>query len=225
MGRKYINRNDENDENDEKSSKSRIERLGPNIDDLDPMEVTYRNILIEKEQGPKPLTKEEIVKEEVRETGHQTRTTNQFQKYVNAHLSDRVSKINKIKEAKEKFDDEIKKLQTNEPLSSSELEQSAAELTSNTLFEMLESLKTNKEVTGNKIKQYRAQIKQAEEELFEQEMAIQKIEKELKRKKIIEAKNLHESSEIKNELTNLTEKYDVDELKRVLELLEKKNKE
>ena len=90
---------------------------------------------------------------------------------------------------------------------------------------MLESLKANKEETSNKIRQYREQIKQAEEELFGQEMTIQKIEKEMKRKQLEEAKIQQESTEIKNDLKNLTQKYDVDELKRVLELLEKKNKE
>ena len=222
MGRKYL---DKKTKEESEEPKSRIERLSPNIDALDPMEVTYRNILIEKDSPGKELTKEELVKEEIRETGHQTRTTNQFQKYINAHLSERVSKIDKIKEAKQKWDNEVKQLQSNEPTSYSEInDQVASKLTSNSLEEMLKSLKISKDITSSKIKDFRNQIKQAEEELFQQEMNIQKIEKQIRKKKIEEQQKQVDSSKIKNDLANLTEKYDVDELKRILEVLGNKEK-
>ena len=118
MGRKFINRYknenyDQEYEEEPEESKKKMERIGPNIDDVDAMDVEVRQITLEKNID-KPKSREDIIKEELQVAGHQTRTTNQFQKYINAHIEDRLSRIDKIKQAKQAFDKDIEALKGDE---------------------------------------------------------------------------------------------------------------
>ena len=226
MGRKYINRqgNEEFDqeveeEEDEKSNK--LERLGPVLDIVDPFEIQLRQFSLEKDVE-KPKTKEEKVKEEIKKAGHQTRTTNQYQRLINAHIEDRVSRIGKIKAAKEQFDKEVEALKGNEFSNLEQLEnKSVQELTSKSLEEMIKSLTLNYDLTRSKLEHFRNQVKETERELVEQKKHIDRIRSEFSRKKLEEENFESDVNEIKDEISSLGEKYTQEELKKALETLMK----
>ena len=227
MGRKYINRqgNEEFDqeyqEDNEEDNKNKLERLGPVLDIVDPYEVQLRQFSIEKDME-KPKTQEERVKEEIRKAGHQTRTTNQFQRLVNAHIEDRVSRIKNIKNAKMKFDKDIEALKGNEFVSLDKISaNSISELTSKSMEDMLSSLSLNQDITKSKLEHFRNKVKETERELVEQQKNIDRIRAEISRKKIEEANFQNDVNEIKQEISSLGQKYTQEELKAALETLMK----
>ena len=229
MGRKYINRqgNEEFDQEieedieDEEEKNNKLERLGPVLDIVDPFEIQLRQFSIEKDIE-RPKTKEEKVKEEIKRAGHQTRTTNQYQRLVNAHIEDRVSRIGKIKQAKEDFDRQVEALKGNEFTNLEKLENKSVEkLTSKSLEEMIKSLTLNYGLTKSKLEHFRNQVKETERELVEQKKHIDRIRNEFSKKKIEEESFDSDVNEIKNEISSLGEKYSPEELKKALETLMK----
>lgn len=228
MGRKYLNRtkNEEFDQDyeEEVTEKKKLERIGPNIEEIDPFEVQFRKIAIEKDLI-KPIPIEEKIHEDIKEAGHKTRTVNQYQKIVNAHLEDRVSKIDKIKKAKQQFDEEINRLQGNQFDNIKQLtDVQVQNLSSKTMEDMLKSLILNRDITVSKLEHFRNRVKETEEELIQQEINIEKIRKEIQRKKEKEMQMEKDVDLIKQEISNLKNKYDIDELKKALDLLVDKNR-
>ena len=223
--RKYINRqgNEEFDqeyEDDEEENK-KLERLGPVLDIVDPFEIQLRQFSLEKDIE-RPKTKEEKVKAEIKKAGHQTRTTNQFQRLVNAHIEDRVSKIGKIKAAKEQFDRDIEALKGNEFSNLEKLENTEVKkLTSNSLEEMLRSLSLNYDITKSKLEHFRNKVKETERELVDQQKHIERLRSEFSKKKLEEENFENDVNEIKEEISTLGEKYSPEELKKALETLMK----
>ena len=227
MGRKYINRqgNEEFDqeieEEEEEDKSNKLERLGPVLDIVDPFEIQLRQFSIEKDIE-RPKTKEEKVKEEIKKAGHQTRTTNQYQRLINAHIEDRVSRIGKIKAAKEEFDKQVESLKGNEFTNLEQLENKSVEkLTSKSLEEMIKSLTLNYDLTRSKLEHFRNQVKETERELIEQQKNIDRIRNEFSRKKLAEESFESDVNEIKEEISSLGEKYSPEELKKALETLMK----
>ena len=227
MGRKYINRqgNEEFDqeieEEEEEAKENKLERLGPVLDIVDPFEIQLRQFSIEKDIE-RPKTKEEKVKEEIKKAGHQTRTTNQYQRLVNAHIEDRVSRIGKIKEAKEQFDKEIEALKGNEFSNLEKIENtSTQELTSKSLEEMIRSLIINHDITKSKLEHFRNRVKETERELIGQQKHIERLRNEFSKKKLEEENFDNDVKEIKEEISTLGEKYSPQELKKALETLMK----
>lgn len=230
MGRRYLNRN-KNEEFEQdyaeeiEEAKKKIERIGPQIDDLDPLEVSLRQIAIEKDLE-RPKTKEERVKEEIKIAGHQTRTTNQYQKFINAHIEDRVSKIEQIKHAKSKFDQDIENLREENVGSVKDLTKlSVQSITAKSLDDMLQSLLNNLEITKSKLGYFKNKVISTEQEVLLHENNIQKIKDEITRKRIEEEEKKKRAETIKKELQGLSSKYNLDELKKVIDTLNKSNSE
>ena len=224
MGRKYINRqgNEEFDQEiEEEDSDKKLERLGPVLDVVDPFEIQLRQFSLEKDME-KPKTKEEKVKEEIKRAGHQTRTTNQYQRLVNAHIEDRVSRIGKIKQAKEKFDKDIETLKGSEFSNLEKLSTTSVhDLTSKSMEEMLRSLILNQDITKSKLEHFKNKVKETERELVEQQKNIERIRSEFSKKKVEESNFENDVNEIKQEISSLGKKYSPEELKRALEVLMK----
>lgn len=235
MGRRYLNRNkneefdqdyDETPEVEEEivdTGKKRIERVGPNIDDVDPFEVVLRQIAIEKDLE-RPKTKEERVKEEIKIAGHQTRTTNQYQKFVNAHIEERVSKIDKIRKAKEQFDRDINNLNYEhiddiKNLSNIPIQKIAAK----ELHDLLDTTLKNIDITRSKLEYFRNRVIVTEKELSQQEQSIEKIRQEIIDKEEREKTEKNRSETIKKEIEDLSKKYNLDELRKVMNTLNKSN--
>ncbi|MFN3655326.1 MAG: hypothetical protein ACK4TO_08395 [Candidatus Nitrosotenuis sp.] len=108
--------------------KRHLERIGSPITD-DPMDA-YRNIIL---RSGKTKQEQKDIEETVAEAGHETRSVNQVVKLVNIHLSEKVKRLNEIKAASKRFDDELNMF-TNpiaqEADQSSELQTNAAPLES-----------------------------------------------------------------------------------------------
>ena len=223
MGRKFINRykneNYDQEYEEEDENKKKMERIGPNIDDVDAMDVVMRQITLEKNLD-KPKSREEIVKEELQVAGHQTRSTNQFQKYINAHIEDRLSRIDKIKQAKQAFDKDIEALKGDEFQYLTKLKETKVEsLSSKAMQEMLHSLTLNKDITVSKLEHFKNRVKETEQELFRQEKDIAKIEKRIREKQIQEKEEQLKEENIKKDLSELSKKYNVNELRKILQSL------
>ena len=205
MGRKFINRYknenyDQEYEEEPEETKKKMERIGPNIDDVDAMDVEIRQITLEKNMD-KPKSREEIIKEELQVAGHQTRTTNQFQKYINAHIEERLSRIDKIKQAKQAFDKDIEALKGDEFQYLTKLKETKVEsLSSKAMQEMLHSLTLNKDITVSKLEHFKNRVKETEQELFRQEKDIAKIEKRIREKQIQEKEEQLKEENIKKEI-------------------------
>jgi len=226
LGRKYINRqgNEEFDQEiEEEEDSKKLERLGPVLDIVDPFEIQLRQFSIEKDQV-RPKTKEEKVKEEIKKAGHQTRTTNQYQRLVNAHIEDRVSRIAKIKKAKQQFDKDIETLKGDEFSNIEKLTTtSIQDLTSKSIEDMLRSLTLNQDITKSKLEHFRNKVKETERELVEQQKNIERIRSELSSKKISETSFEKDVDEIKQEISSLGKKYTPEELKKAFEIIMKSN--
>ena len=224
MGRKFINRYknenyDQEYEEEPEEIKKKMERIGPNIDDVDAMDVEVRQITLEK-NFEKPKSREEILKEELQVAGHQTRTTNQFQKYINAHIEDRLSRIDKIKQAKQAFDKDIEALKGDEFQYLTRLKETKVEtLSSKAMQEMLHSLTLNKDITKSKLEHFKNRVKETEQELLRQEKDIEKIEKRINEKLIQENEEKVKEESIKKDLAVLSKKYNVNELRKILQSL------
>ena len=230
MGRKFINRYknenyDQEYEEEEEESKKKMERIGPNIDDVDAMDVVMRQITLEKNLD-KPKSREDIVKEELQVAGHQTRTTNQFQKYINAHIEDRLSRIDKIKQAKQAFDKDIEALKGDEFQYLTKLKETKVEtLSSKAMQEMLHSLTLNKDITKSKLEHFKNRVKETELELLRQEKDIERIEKRINEKKLQEREEQLKEDNIKKDLSELSKRYNVNELRKILQSLSTQDEE
>lgn len=74
--------------------------------DEDPFGPTFRKLYF-KEEEVDTREHSEKVKDKFAEAGNDTRNANQFVKFVNAHIQNKVSHLEKIKEAQRKFEEEL----------------------------------------------------------------------------------------------------------------------
>jgi hypothetical protein len=82
--------------------KRHLEKIdSPSTDD--PMDA-YRSVIL---RSGKTEQEQKDIEETVAETGHETRNVNQVVKLVNIHLSEKVKRLNEIKAASKRFDDEL----------------------------------------------------------------------------------------------------------------------
>jgi hypothetical protein len=91
------------DESDDESPV--ITELGPKIEIQDPLEVKDRAIFFSSKEIPK--TKQEIVQEKSDAIKDQLNTTNQYQKFVNVVLQERMGDIKKILDKEKRFSEEL----------------------------------------------------------------------------------------------------------------------
>lgn len=64
----------------------------------------YRSVIL---RSGKTEQEQKDIEETVAEAGHETRSVNQVVKLVNLHLSEKVKRLNEIKAASKRFDDEL----------------------------------------------------------------------------------------------------------------------
>lgn len=91
------------DESDDEPSV--ITELGPKIDIQDPLDVKDRTIFFSSKEIPK--TKQEIVQEKSDAIKDQLNTTNQYQKFVNVALKERMGDIKKLLDKEKRFSEEL----------------------------------------------------------------------------------------------------------------------
>lgn len=82
-----------------------VTELGPKIEIQDPLEIKDRTIFFSSKEAPK--TKQEIVQEKSEAIKDQLNTTNQYQKFVNVALKERMGDIKKILDKEKRFSEEL----------------------------------------------------------------------------------------------------------------------
>jgi hypothetical protein len=92
------------DDSDDDESRV-ITELGPKIEIHDPLEVKDRTIFFSSKEIPK--TKQEIVQEKSEAIKDQLNTTNQYQKFVNVALKERMGDIKKLLDKEKRFSEEL----------------------------------------------------------------------------------------------------------------------
>ena len=110
---KHINRLTKEDESKKQDSKdisaedewSHITELGPKIDIQDPLAVSDRSIFFSKKS--QAMTKQEIVQEKSEEFKDDINNTNQYQKFVNVLLKERMNDLKKMLDKDKQFAQEL----------------------------------------------------------------------------------------------------------------------
>jgi chromosome segregation ATPase len=207
MVEKYLNRKDSDDDEE-----SHIADLALKLDDsmgsIDPMEVKARTITFGKEVSNAP--KDVVVKEKSEKFKDQMSNTNQYLKFINAHLAAKKSKIEKLKESERRFKEEIESLQSDQLKPRAELDKvNYKYITENDTKSLLAHLETERNILREKLSHQEQQIKSTVQQIQQKDEQIIQIKNELDS---LVKKNMQESQDpiavIKDELAKLGIKDD-----------------
>jgi uncharacterized protein (DUF3084 family) len=83
-----------------------LEKQNAPQNDEDPLGPMYRRLYFREEETDTRENSEKI-KDKFAEAGNDTRNANQFVKFVNAHIQNKVTQLEKVKEAQRKFEQEL----------------------------------------------------------------------------------------------------------------------
>ncbi len=220
MGRKYINRTSRNSsdvsaEDEWAHITDNVE--GPALEVKDAMDVQERSISFSKDEVPK--TTFERVKEGTRNAMDAAGNTGQYIKFVNRHIDNQKKEIDKIKKIKEKFDQEIELLQSHNPNLLKLDVDSLENFDIKTVSKYLQQLLQEKGFTKKKLNNLKDVIESVEGELQNQENQIQGLNQELESKQLEEQVNGKDTLTIKTELNSLLEKYGINNLSNVFDMV------
>ncbi len=220
MGRKYINRTSRNSsdvsaEDEWAHITDNVE--GPTLEIKDAMDVQDRTISFSKDEVQK--TTFERVKEGTRNAMDAAGNTGQYIRFVNRHIDNQKKEIDKIKKIKETFDQEIELLQSHNPnllkLDADSLDNFDNKVVSKYLHQLLQQ----KILTKKKLNNLKNVIENVEDELQNQESQIKGLNQELESKQLEERANEKNSVIIKTELNSLVEKFGIDNLSNVFDMV------
>jgi len=220
MGRKYINRTrrDSSDVSAEDEWAHITDNVeGPALEDKDTMDVQERSIIFSKDEVPK--TTFERVKEGTRNAMDAAGNTGQYIKFVNRHIDNQKKEIDKIKKIKEKFDQEIELLQSHNPNLLKLDVDSLENFDIKTVSKYLQQLLQEKGFTKKKLNNLKDVIESVEDELQNQENQIQGLDQELESKQLEERVDGKDTLTIKTELNSLLEKYGINNLSNVFDMV------
>ncbi|WP_179368085.1 hypothetical protein [Candidatus Nitrosotenuis sp. DW1] len=171
MAEKHLNRiSDEEKEQAKKDSDddwSHITGVGSRIEVVDPLAVTDRTIIFGKDIIPS--TKEDVVKEKTDEFKDQIGNTNQYLKFVNAHLAAKKERLDMLKERDRKFQEEIDSLNGNSIKPRSDLDK-------------INYKYITEDDTKSLVIHMASELEQIKEKLTHQESQVQKTKIELRQK-------------------------------------------
>jgi predicted RNase H-like nuclease (RuvC/YqgF family) len=172
MVEKHINRKDDDDEDAQRKE------TGINLESYDPMDVTARTIIFGKEISNAP--KEIIIKEKSEQIKDQMNNTNQYLKFINAHLAVNKSKIDKIKEAKKRFEEEVESLQNTQLKPRDELDRVHYKyITESDAKSLLVHLESEREILREKLAHQQEQIEKTKQLLQQKDEHIFQIKNEI----------------------------------------------
>jgi chromosome segregation ATPase len=155
-----------------------ITEIGPKLEIVDPLAVTSRQISFGKERSYS--TKEEAVQDKSERFKDDISNTNQYLKFVNAHLAAKKDKINKLKADEQRFKEEIESLQNFQVKPRSELDKiHYKKITQNDTSSLLMHLQSEREATLEKIAYHQTQIERSKQELQEKDVQIADVKKEI----------------------------------------------
>jgi len=220
MGRKYINRanRDSSDVSAEDEWAHITDNVeGPALEIKDAMDIQDRTISFSKDEVPK--TAIERVKDGTRNAMDAAGNTGQYIKFVNRHIDNQKKEIDKIKKIKEKFDQEVELLQSHNPNLLKLDVDSLENFDIKTVSKYLQQLLQEKGFTKKKLNNIKSVIENVEDELQNQENQIQGLNQELESKQLEEHANGKDALTIKTELNTLLEKYGINNLANVFDMV------
>ncbi|MEM3064524.1 MAG: hypothetical protein QW177_04035 [Candidatus Nitrosotenuis sp.] len=173
MVEKHINRKESAED-----EWSHITEIGPKIDAADPMAVVARTIVFGKELSNAP--KETIIKEKAEQFKDQINNTNQYLKFINAHLAEKKSKIAQLRENERRFKEEIESLQNNSIKPRTELDRIHYKyIKENDARSLLAHLETERQALKEKLQYWQEQIERTKQELNQKDEQIKTVQGEL----------------------------------------------
>jgi len=220
MVRKYINRtrrdsSDVSAENEWEYFTDNVKE--PALEIKDAMDIQKRSIILSKNDLRK--TTFERVKEGTRNAMDAAGNTGQYIKFVNRHIDKQKKEIDKIKKIKEKFDQEIELLQSHNPNLLKLDVDSLDNFDNKEVSKYLQQLLQEKVHTKKKLNNLKNVIENVEDELQNQESQIKGLDQELESKQLEEQANRKDSVIIKTELNLLVEKFGIDNLSNVFDMV------
>lgn len=155
-----------------------ITGAGTKIEAFDPLAVSDRTIMFGKEKAH--ATKEEAVKEKSGEFMDQINNTNQYLKFINAHLVEKKNHLDRIREAERKFKEEVESLQNDTLKPRADLEKvNSKYITENEKKSILVHLENERDSLREKIAHHMSQIEKLQGEILEKDGKITCLAKEI----------------------------------------------
>lgn len=205
MVEKHINRlvDDQKKKESAEDEWSHITETGPKLEIVDPLAVSARTIRFGKEQNYS--TTEEAVRDKSERFKDEISNTNQYLKFVNAHLAAKKTKIAQLKEDEKRFKEEMESLQNFQVKPRSDLDKvNYKKITEKDTESLLTHLQSEREVLQAKIAHQQSQLEKAKQELEQKDSQIEEVKSEIDL--LNKKKTTHESSPIeviRAELTRL----------------------
>jgi chromosome segregation ATPase len=189
MAEKHLNRiSDEEREAKEDSKQdadedwSHITGVGSRIEVVDPLAVTDRSIIFGKDIGIS--SKEDTVKEKTDEFKDQIGNTNQYLKFVNAHLAAKKEKVDMLKEKEKKFQEEIELLRGNTVKPRAELDKvNYKYITENDTNSLIVHMASELEQIKEKLTHQESQVEKTRSEIQQKEDQIKHLQEEIAQNK------------------------------------------
>ncbi len=178
MVEKHISRkNDKGGQSDE-DEWSHITETGPKLDSIDPMAVVARTIVFGKELSDS--AKEIVVKEKSQEFKDQMNNTNQYLKFINAHLAENKSKVQKLKEDERRFKEELESLQDGTIKPRSELDKvNYKYINENDTRSLFSHLEVERQVLREKLVHQQEQLEKTRLEILAKDEQMKQVQNEL----------------------------------------------
>jgi len=222
MPKKYLNRDKKQQvtADDEWAHLTGIEE-GPKLEVSEPLDVQSRNIFV-RGHKPKAVSTTDIIQEELLDAGHQTRTTDQYVRLVNAIFDERLGEINRIKNQKQIFDDDIEALRYESSEDFEKLKKlPIKELKSKDVSNLIKTISEERGNIENRLEHHKSKASSLEKRIEEQDNKIKELDFKLK-EKIVQENEIKEKksvSAIQDELKILGEVYGIDKLSKALKKL------
>ncbi|AJZ76505.1 hypothetical protein [Candidatus Nitrosotenuis cloacae] len=155
-----------------------ITETGPKLEIADAMEVTSRQISFGKERNF--FTKEESVQDKSERFKDDMSNTNQYLKFVNAHLAAKKTKIEKLKQDEQRFKEELESLQSFQVKPRTELDKiHYKKITENDTNSLLLHLQSERESVLEKIAYHQMQLEREKQILEQKDAQISDVKKEI----------------------------------------------
>lgn len=220
--KKYLNRDSKQktSADDEWAHLTGVED-GPKLQISDALDIQSRNIFVSGKK-PKAVSTTDIIQEELEDAGHQTRTTDQYVKLVNAILDERLGEIDRIKNQKQIFDDDIEALRHESIEDFEKLKKkSLKELKSKDVATLIKTISEEKGNIESRLEHHKTKASSLEKRIEDQDKKIKELDLKLK-EKIIQEKETKEKKSvnaIQDELKILGELYGMDKISKALKSL------
>lgn len=155
-----------------------ITETGPKLEIADAMEITTRQIRFGKERNFS--TKEESVQDKSERFKDDMSNTNQYMKFVNAHLAEKKTKIEKLKQDEQRFKEELESLQNFQVKPRTELDRTHyKKITENDTNSLLLHLQSERKSALEKITYHQIQLEREKQTLEQKEAQISDVKKEI----------------------------------------------